>query len=173
MVTNHQTANTVQSIVLRRPTVSDGAAMWELVKRSGSLDPNSPYAYLMACKNFPDACVVAECGGEMAGMVVAYYQPHDPTTLFLWQIGVDHAHRGKGLGLTMLQWLLATAQPAFSYLDTTITPSNQASVSLFRAFARSVGAPVQTSEWLAASDFPDAHEGEDLYRIGPFANNGE
>lgn len=158
--------------IIRRAVTEDGAAIWALVRDSGALDLNSPYAYLMACKNFADTCVVAEGeGGEIAGMVVAYRLPASPEVLFVWQIGVSPAWRGHGIGVSMLANLIEQASPPITFVETTITPSNQPSQALFRAFARHMGASVTEGLWLSKDVFPDAHESEDLFRIGPFRGN--
>lgn len=145
--------------------------MWALARDSGALDLNSPYAYLMACRNFADTCIVAEgFGGDLAGMVLAYRQPAQPDTLFVWQIGVSHAWRGQGLGVSMLAELVGKTLPPIAFVETTITPSNRPSRALFQAFARHMDAPMTEGPWLSADDFPAAlaHEAEDLFRIGPF-----
>lgn len=160
------------TVIIRPPTPADGLAMWELVRRSGGLDLNSPYAYLMASRNWQATCTLAQAGGDLAGMVMAYCLPDRPDTLFVWQVGVDPAFRGRGLGVAMLSNLAAKLGNAIRFLETTITPSNRASQALFRSFARDMNAPVAISPWVSSHDFPDNHEGEDLFRIGPFPQKG-
>jgi L-2,4-diaminobutyric acid acetyltransferase len=142
--------------------------MWALVKACGSLDVNTPYAYLMACRNFADTCLVAESEGELAGAVLAYRQPTAPTALFVWQVGVSPDFRGRGLGLDMLAHLVGRIVPAVSHVEATITPSNVPSQSLFRALARRLEAPLTEQPWLSSDAFPVSHEAEDMFRIGPF-----
>jgi L-2,4-diaminobutyric acid acetyltransferase len=169
------------AIRFRRPTAADGAAMWDLVRRAGGLDLNSPYAYLMACRNWPDWCVIAQSGQGLAGIIVGYPMPARPDTLFVWQIGVCPDHRGQGLGRTMLAWLIRSADQPPRWMETTITPSNTASRALFKSFARSMKVAAAQAPWLSAGDFPDQragdfpdqHEGEDLFRIGPFDSSKE
>ncbi len=155
-------------VALRHPTPSDGAAVWALVKACGSLDVNTPYAYLMACHNFADTCLVAEDGTDLAGMVLAYRQPSAPSTLFVWQVGVAPSHRGQGLAATMLDHLVTRITPAVSHVEATINPSNVPSRNLFRALARRFDAPLTEYTWLPADAFPDSHEAEDMFRVGPF-----
>jgi L-2,4-diaminobutyric acid acetyltransferase len=54
-------------------------------------------------------------------------------------------------------------------LDTTVTPSNEASLALFRGLARRWGAEVEDSLFLRSEDFPreGQHEPERLLSIGP------
>ena len=54
------------------------------------------------------------------------------------------------------------------YLEATVTPSNDASIALFRGFARRHGVPCEAQPWFEAAHFPrGAHEAEQMYRIGP------
>ena len=94
------------NVTIRRPRMEDGANIWRLVKQSGVLDVNSSYCYLMMCKMFPDTCAVAEMDGRLVGFVIAFRPPVEPDSLFIWQIGVDPALRGNGLGKALIQTLL-------------------------------------------------------------------
>jgi L-2,4-diaminobutyric acid acetyltransferase len=76
-----------QTISLRAPTTEDGAEIWRMARSCG-LDLNSPYLYLMWCRDFADTSVIAEVGGATAGFVAGYRRPADSATLFVWQIGV-------------------------------------------------------------------------------------
>lgn len=154
-------------VTLRHPVADDGAAVFELVRDGGGLDLNAPYAYLLLVRRFATTCAVAEDdGGRLAGVLLGLAPPDDPTSLFVWQIGVAPAHRGHGLASRLLTWLTAAVGPR--HLEATVTPSNTASDRLFRAFARDRGVACEVTPWAAAEDFPgDAHEREDRYRIGP------
>lgn len=159
------------SLVLRAPTVHDGAAVHSLVEATGVLDLNSPYAYLLMGLHFASSSVVAEEDGEILGFIFGYLIPDRPEpTVFVWQVGVDAAARGRGLATQMLRWLVQTT--GARRMETTITPSNQASQRLFRGFAEKVGASCEREEGLPSSLFagPD-HEPEELYQIGPFRSD--
>lgn len=164
----HRSSKTVRAI-LRAPSPTDGAAMWRLVRDSGTLDVNSPYCYLMLAKRFARTSVVAEEAGEPVGFVAGYRPPDTPEALFVWQIGVNASQRGKRLGTEMLRWLIERTRPhGVTHLEATVTPSNTASKRLFHGVARAYGARCEETPWLAAGDFPDAgHEPEHLLRIGP------
>lgn len=152
---------------LRQPSVSDGPAVWDLVRRS-TLDLNSPYSYLMMFRYFADSCVIAESGGAVAGFVTGFHPPEEPDAVFVWQIGVDETWRGQGLGGRMLAELVAR-KPA-RFLEATVTPSNTASLALFRGLAKRLGAECREVPCFDASLFPgESHEAEMLLRIGPFA----
>jgi len=128
------------TIRLRQPGKSDGAAVWELVARCKPLDENSMYFNLIQCDHFADTCVLAEINGQIVGWVSGHIPPGRDGTIFVWQVAVDSAARGAGLGKHMLTALLE--RPACREvvrLETTITRDNGASWALFRSFAEQAG----------------------------------
>ena len=157
-------------VQLRGPSAGDARAIHQLVTDSGVLEPNSLYAYLLLCTHFADTCLVAhDERGPLAGFVAAYRPPVRADTVFVWQIGVATAHRGRGLGVRLLATLLRLPGCAgVSYLEATVTASNEASQRLFESFAHA-----HDSTWTVQPEFtsdhfaPAVHEAEDLYRIGP------
>lgn len=158
-----------QDIEFRAPTVTDGAEIWRIVRDSGVLDLNSAYLYLLLCKDFADTCIVAEQDTRLVGFATGYRPPGRENVIFLWQIGVDAAERGRGLGKRLLAgFLSASGAAGTTYLETTISPSNQASQRLFRGLARDLGTDCHVQPCFTEELFPSSHEGEDLYRIGPF-----
>ncbi|MCK8514890.1 diaminobutyrate acetyltransferase [Methylonatrum kenyense] len=164
------TPETDASIKFRSPTIADGAEMWRVVTDSGVLDPNSCYMYLLLCKDFADTCVVAEHEGRVVGFVTGYRPPTRPDAIFLWQVGVDAAMRGCGLGKRLLAAFLQSSGAAgAARLETTISPSNEASKALFASVARSIGADMTVATGFTEADFPadGNHEAEELYLIGP------
>lgn len=151
------------------PAAEDGADIWQLVKSDGTLDLNSPYAYLLTGAHFSDTSVVVRRNDRLAGFAWAYTPKPAPDTVFVWQIGVAKADRGQGLATAMLNHIVT--RPACGnakYLEATVTPSNDASHSLFEAFARDHSARCVTSSCFPREMFPVAdHEAELLIRIGP------
>ncbi len=158
-------------IQIRTPSVEDGAAIWELVRGAGSLDLNSPYAYLLFADYFRDSCVVACDGDRLAGAIIGLTPPGRDDTVFVWQIGVDSNYRGRQVGRRMLAWLVQHArQTGATYLEATVTPTNEPSLRMFRGFARDTGAPCEESLRYPTTAFPhtgEGHEEEWLLRIGP------
>ncbi len=160
-----------QEFTLRRPTVDDGAEIWRLVRETGVLDENSPYAYLLLCRDFARTSLVAERDSRLAGFVTAYRPPERPHVLFVWQIGVSQSARRQGLGLRLLSALVARSrdgEPAIEFVEATVAPSNTASRRLFDTLAADLGAPVKTVAGFSEADFPPGgHEAEPLICIGP------
>lgn len=165
-----QSGQNRDELLLRHPGTEDGNQLWEITKRSGTLDLNSPYHYLLMCRHFTASSVVAEVNGRIAGFVTAYIPPENSDTLFVWQVAVDKKFRGQGLARKMLAFAFQHApQRPLSYLEATITPSNSASINLFTATAQDLDAPFAFNEtFFSQKDFGSAaHECEKLFRIGP------
>jgi L-2,4-diaminobutyric acid acetyltransferase len=158
-------------VTLRQPERRDGAALHQLVASCPPLDLNSRYAYLLLCEHHASTSVVAEADGLIVGAITAYLPPAQPDTLFVWQVAVAPRMRGQGLGARMLDHLkqLCIAQGRLRWLETTISPSNDPSRTLFINFARRHGVGCTTATLFSASDFGESgHEEECLYKIGPW-----
>lgn len=161
-----------KAISMRQPRLDDAKSIWSLVRSTHVLDVNACYTYLMLCRNFANTCVVAEVNGEVAGFLTAYICPEQLDTLFVWQIAVKQSERGQGLASGMLNAL--SQRNLFKnirYLETTIAPSNTASQALFQKFARQMQTSCHVSSCFEAHHFPDEHERELLFRIGPFRHH--
>jgi L-2,4-diaminobutyric acid acetyltransferase len=156
----------------REPAVEDGAAMWQVAKATGGLDMNSSYAYLMVGAYFADTSVVADDDGQIVGFISGFTVQARPDTLFVWQVGVHPDHHGRGIATRMLKALLD--RPSASgkrYIETTVTPSNEASLALFNGIARRLETECKQSGEIGRDLFPgDDHEEELVFRIGPFDN---
>lgn len=155
---------------LRRPEVSDGADLWRLARDAGSLDVNSPYFYLLWCRDFADTSVVATDDENVpVGFVLAYRRPEESKHLLVWQVAVSDSWRGMGIASRLLDHVIDRARrDGISHLETTVTPDNEASQALFESAAERHGVPVDHSVLFEAADFPEGHEPEVLYRLGPF-----
>lgn len=151
-------------VTFERPRLGDGRELWRIARDSKILDLNSSYSYVLWCRDFAATSVVARSGGEIRGFVTGFDRPESPGTLFVWQVAVDPEWRGRALATRMLTHL---ADQGFRYVEATVTPGNTASDRLFTAFARDRGATISRAPLLSEELFPDDHEPETLYRIGP------
>lgn len=158
-----------ETIAVRPPTIDDGAAIWDLVRRSKPLDENSCYAYLLLCEHFSGTCVVAVLDGDIVGSLTAYIPPGKHNVVFVWQVAVDRRARGLGIARAMLDELFQRrACRNVRFLETTVSPENTASQALFRRWAARRGAACTEETLFSAAHFGGAnHEDEILFRIGP------
>lgn len=157
-------------VKLRCPVSEDAKAVWELIQRCEPLDVNSSYAYLLLCTHFSDTCVLAELNGEVVGFVSGYVEPKNPEKLFIWQVAVDARARGMGLGRGMLlEILLRDHCKKVTHLETTVSPSNEASRRMFQGVADRMRTDLKEEPYFKADLMgEDGHEDENLVTIGPF-----
>jgi L-2,4-diaminobutyric acid acetyltransferase len=157
------------------PGIRDGAAIWRIARDSRTLDLNSPYSYLLWCRDFAATSVVARgVDGEPVGFVTGYVRPDHPRVLVVWQVAVDREHRGQGMAAALLDALAArvAAGGGLDGVETTITPDNEASIRLFTSFAERHGAGVDRTVLFGGELFPEGgHLPEVLFRIGPLARS--
>jgi len=153
--------------VFRRPRPEDGARMHQLVEEMGGLELNSAYFYVLYCLDYADTCLVAEVDDRLAGFVLGHRPPTRPDVLFVWQIGVAPFMRRQGLARRLLDTFLER-NPDARWLEATVTPDNVASRRLFRSVARDHGVGCHVGDFMLPEHFPNGHEAEELFRIGPF-----
>jgi L-2,4-diaminobutyric acid acetyltransferase len=158
------------SVVYRKPTLADAAAIHALIDECRPLDLNSLYAYMLLCTHFADTCAVAEKEGVLAGFASGYRKPADPAVLFVWQVAVSQRGRGQGIGQGLLEEITTRPeQAAIRHLEATISPSNRPSWALFESFAKKRGAKCASQALFQEEDFGgQQHEEERLLRVGPF-----
>lgn len=166
--TDRKSLSSLPPIAFRNARPRDGAALWQLVRSTGTLEANSAYAYVLLATDFADTCLVAERGGEVVGAVIGLHPPRAPDTAFVWQIGLRPDCQGQGLGRQLLrQWLALPANADRRWVTATVADDNPASQALFRGLARVLGTHCEVRPHFTPDLFPTAHAAEPLYRIGP------
>lgn len=162
-------------VLLRRPISEDGANVHRLIGNCPPLDTNSLYCNLLQASHFSATSVAAELNGELVGFISGYIIPERADTLFIWQVAVAEQGRGMGLAGRMLREILARPACAeVQFLETTITPDNDASWALFRSLARKLDAECADSVMFDRDrHFDGQHDSEMLLRIGPFTAAGD
>lgn len=170
MTTLIRRPETIPPLEFRSARHGDGADLWRLVQRVGTLELNSAYFYMLFASDFGDTCLVAEHGGRPVGTVIGYRPPRDPYSAFVWQIGIAPELRGHRLGARLLQaWLDLPANRDARWLTATVASDNLPSQKLFRGFARLTGVSCDESDHFPAEQFPHEHPAERLFRIGPLS----
>jgi L-2,4-diaminobutyric acid acetyltransferase len=151
------------------PQAEDGPAVTALIGACPPLDTNSAYCNLLQCTHFAATSILAELNGGAAGWISAYRPPDAPHELFVWQVAVHQAARGRGLGGRMLDALLdRPACRGVTTLTTTVTEPNAASWAMFTAFAHRHGAAIARRPLFDRHvHFAGAHDTEHLVSIGP------
>lgn len=159
-----------RAIAIAAPRAEDGADVHDLIAACPPLDGNSLYANLLQCTHFARTCALARRGGDAVGWISGYRLPERADTYFLWQVAVHESARGEKLAKRLLADIFARPScDGVRFLETTITPDNDASWALFRSIARWLGAPLNDSVFFDRDvHFRGRHASEVLVRIGPF-----
>ncbi len=157
-----------QALVTSLPVVADAVSMWEVAAASRVLDVKPRYAYALMCRDFSATSIVARLDDRVVGYVTGYLRPDAPDTLFVWQVAVHVDARGRRAAATMLDDLVARVRPTF--LETTITADNEASVALFSGLAQRRRAGMDRSELFDGAALGADHDPEFLHRIGPMTH---
>ncbi len=157
-------------IELRKPTAEDAVPVFDLIAATPALDDNSLYCNLLQCSHFADTSVVALVDGQVVGFASGHRPPQHADTLFIWQVVVSDSMRGKGLAADMVMSILEREDcKDVSYLEATITETNQASWGLFESLAKRLDAGLQKSVFFdKEAHFANRHDSEILAHIGPF-----
>jgi L-2,4-diaminobutyric acid acetyltransferase len=161
----------VDLIKFRKPSGLDGHGLHQLISRCAPLDTNSVYCNLLQCTDFADTAIAAQGpDGQLLGFISGYRPPGREDTLFVWQVAVDEAARGLGLGSRMLLALVRRLAPqGVRHIETTISPGNDASEALFRKVFGVLNAPWDRQLLFSReAHFAGQHDDEMLYRAGPF-----
>jgi L-2,4-diaminobutyric acid acetyltransferase len=149
----------------RKPTLHDGKHLWRMARDSQVLDLNSSYSYLLWCRDFAETSILATVDEQPAGFITGYLRPNEPDTLMVWQVAVDESFRGRRLAGSMLDRLVR--ETGALRLETTITDDNEASIRLFTGFAERRDAELEREPLFTRDQYPDKHDTEFLFRIGP------
>ncbi|WP_214401097.1 diaminobutyrate acetyltransferase [Pseudonocardia lacus] len=159
-------AVTPAGVTVRRPGVSDGAACWRLACASGIRSVNSRYAYLLWARDFDDTSAVAWRRNAVVGFTTGFRRPDEPSTLFVWQVVVAEAVRGRGVGAAMLD-VLVDRLPDVDHVEASVAPDDPVSQALFTGFATRYGAAVSRSLLFGSDLLGPGRPPEVLVRIGP------
>jgi len=158
------------NLKFRKPNANDGVAIHQLIEQSPPLDLNSTYLYLLQSTHFAETCIVAEVDDRVAAFLSGYIKPDSPTTFFLWQVAVGELLRGQGMAKRLINEVLKReACRQVKFLETTITPDNQASWGLFRSFAKERSAQLVEEVLFTSQQLGGEHLEEVLVKIGPFS----
>lgn len=158
------------NITIKEPTIADGQALWNTVKQIPELDLNSSYCYYLIAHHFSKTSALAFLEGEVCGFVTGYLKPEDPSTLFVWQMGVSPKARKQGLAVRMIKHILSQKLcKNVSHIEATTSESNVASLSVFKKIASHLNTPLEILPFLSATEFPEeGHKDEMLLKLGPF-----
>jgi len=165
----HQTIRKADHLIFRTPTAGDSPEVHALLLDSGGMEINSRQCYLLLCEHFQSTCVVAENDGDIIGFISAYIPPDRHDTLFIWQIVVIEALRGRGVAKRLLRHLLSRPNlKRIRYVEAMMSPSNEEAQPLFGALAKQCNCSLDEMMTFPANFFGEKNRGQgNLIRVGP------
>ena len=151
------------SYPIRKIKKSDAKEIYKLIKKSKTLDLNSQYLYLLLSTHFKNSCAIAKHKNKIVALVLGYYLPDNPKTLFIWQVATNKKYRGKNLAFKLINNIYKRKK--IDRLIATVSPSNFASNRVFEKFAKSVNSKIKKRMYFKEELFIGTHEDEILYKI--------
>lgn len=163
----------LKGLTLTAPSLTDGMDVHRLIENCPPLDTNSSYCNLLQCSHFSGTSVAANSNGNLVGFISGYIIPDRPNTIFIWQVAVAEKARGQKLASKMLKHILSREHcKNVSYIETSITEDNQASLNVFKGLARLLNTETQCLPWMDKKlHFSGQHDSEPLVRVGPFTHS--
>lgn len=159
----------INKMQISKPSKEFAKDIYNLVKNTKVLDLNSEYLYLLQTTHFKNTCSMFIFEKKVAGFVSAYRIPDFPNKLFIWQVAVDAEFRGKGIAQKLILEILKREENKdIEYINTTVSPSNYASIKVFDKLTSTLQTQITSKSFLEKEDFTNQHEEEVLYEIGPF-----
>ncbi len=154
---------------IRNVTESDAPLLRHLAKNCPPLDLHTQYTYWVIAGFFGGSSFLLEQDGEPVGYLTAV---DAPSAVFIWQIGILEAHRGKKLSRLLIRAAVEYAQAVSKDLEVTIAPDNVPSYSAFRSFCDANGTPLKRLGVTEVSDLddPSFREREVRYRFASSPN---
>lgn len=154
---------------IRRPRPEEGSAIWNLVRRSESLDPDARHVLPLLASSLADTSLVAEIEGALVGFIGGYRAPTLPHSVLVWQIDVDPSFREQGLGNALLHALIRCPGCAgVEFVEAAVSPANVPTKRLLESFARDLDTACEVTLGSAKSVIAaSAEQSEDLLRVGP------
>lgn len=113
------------------------------------------YLYWMLGAYFPSTCLVAEEDGRICGYIGALPSA-EKEMVFIWQIAVAKAIRGRGVAKSLLCSVLQRARGmGFSKIEIAISEENTACIRLLQSAAAEIGYHIEEAGTYADEQFQE------------------
>lgn len=118
---------------IRNIEEKDAPLLRYLAKRCQPLDVHTHYTYWVVSNYFGSGGFILEADNAPAGYIMTV---DTPSAVFVWQIGLLEAHRGKGLSQQLIAAAASYAKSVAKNMEVTISADNKASYSAFSQFCK-------------------------------------
>jgi L-2,4-diaminobutyric acid acetyltransferase len=153
------------SVIIRRAREEEFLDVYRFICSCGVLETYGEHFYRIVIRYFSSTCYVAERDGEIVGLMWGFITQEDSNTFFLWQIGVDPATRGEGIGGLILEEAEEDlAARGCKRIELTIDPTNYPSQRMFekrgyRNISADHGKTIEVEGVVSIADYyrPDGH----------------
>jgi diaminobutyrate acetyltransferase len=120
------------SVVIRKAREDEFLNVYRFISSCGVLETYGEHFFRIVIRYFGSTSYLAEQDGRIVGYMWGFITQEDPETFFLWQIGVDPATRGDGIGGLILEEAeKELAARGCKRIELTIDPTNRPSQRLF------------------------------------------
>lgn len=149
---------------LRHVEEKDAPSLRFLAMHCAPLDVHTPYTYWVVANHYGDGSFILEDNGKPIGFIMTV---ETASFLFVWQIGVLHEYRGKGLSQILIEAVFGYAAQKQKNMEVTIAEDNIASYSAFSHFCNHKNIRFDEVRLVEVRDLEDhsIKEDEIMYRI--------
>lgn len=153
-------------LVLRRPDVLDAASMYELACRSEGTEAEPPGTYARVCRDFASTSLVAVDRTGLAGFLLGYVKPRDPSSCFVWQAAVRRGPAPEDLAYAMVAGMaLRVRSDGVRYFEVAVGVDDHVLAAIMRRIAGDQSVELEVTELFSDSDVGSGRGAKMLYRF--------
>ena len=149
---------------LRSVKEKDASTLRFLAMHCEPLDVHTPYTYWVVAKHYGDGSFILVDNENPIGFIMTV---ETDSSLFVWQIGILHEYRGRGLSQRLIEAVFNYAVQKQKNMEVTIAEDNLASYSAFLHFCNHKNIGFDKLRLVEIRDLEDISFKEDeiMYRI--------
>lgn len=142
----------------------DASTLRFLAMHCEPLDVHTPYTYWVVAKHYGDGSFILVDNEKPIGFITTV---ETDSLLFVWQIGILHEYRGRGLSQRLIEAVFNYAVQKQKNMEVTIAEDNLASYSAFLHFCNYKNIGFDKVRKVEIRDLEDISFKEDeiMYRI--------
>jgi len=149
---------------IRKVNVEDAVLLRKLAHECKPLDVHTPYTYWVVCNFFGDGCFILQDNRKAVGYIMTLLKGD---CLFIWQIGILEAYRGKKHSRALLMAAEQYArEKGLEKMLVSIAPENQNSYHAFHQYCKGRNILIERNGEVKIEDtLDDITEHEYIYEM--------